>query len=207
MKRVEWSKDHKDCVDAMNACIASAQEHGFSAICPERGIVYFAMKGGDGLEEIFSNMSHEFPVISHLNMDKTDRNWAPFRPFVNSIRDLDSLYDFVRGELSIFVCVDAAYLCERLVMPGWKVSFLDHGDYSFLFVDSDSGANMAISRQFFSRLIYEFMSADWFAEHEKLNIAKVVENAPAAALAGAPLVPMDEMIAMFQAIPKLIERS
>jgi len=56
-----------------------------------------------------------------------------------SIRDLNSLYAFVQGDLSILVCVDMAYLCEQLVMPGWKVSFLDDADLAFLLEDDASG--------------------------------------------------------------------
>jgi len=66
---------------------------------------------------------------------------------------------------------------------------------------------MAITRQFFGRLIYEFMSPRWFVAHERSTVIRVVESAPEAALAGAPVLPMDDMAATFEGIPKLLERS
>jgi hypothetical protein len=207
VKRMAWGEDCRDCATEMNECVDIALERGFCAICPERGVVYFALKGGEGLDEIISNLGMEYPAICHLNMDKTDQNWAPYLPFMNSLRDLDTLYEFVNGNLSIFVCVDVAYLCEQLVMPGWKVSFLDDADLAFLLENDASGAKMAISRQFFGRLIFEFVSPGWFVEHEKSTIMRVVDAVPDATLPGVPLVSMEDMAAMFESMPKVLQRS
>jgi hypothetical protein len=191
----------------MNECVEIALERGYCAICPERGAVYFALKGDEGLDEIISNLGMEYPAICHLNLDKTDQNWAPYLPFIISIRNLDSLYEFVNGNLSIFVCVDMAYLCEQLVMPDWKVSFLDDVDLAFLFENDVSGAKMAISRQFFGRLIFEFLSLGWFVEHEKSTIINVVDSALGATPPGVPQVSMEDMATMFEKIPKVLQRS
>ena len=155
----------------MNACIQAARRDGWNAVCPERGLVYAAVFRGDPVNDLVDNLDMARPMIFLLNIDKRENTWAPYQPFTNSIRDPQDLFDFVVGNLTLIVIVDAAVVCDRLTMPGWRVSLLDQPDYIVLLEEQKSGAKVAISAQFLGRLGYEFMSLDWFIEHEKTSVA------------------------------------
>lgn len=166
VRRVEMTVPFHDCVDAMNACVTNAIKDGHCVLCPERGLTYIAMTDG-AVDETIGALNLQFQVVSHLNMDKTEKTWAPYRSFVNTIYDIDALYEFVTGNLSIFVCVDAAYLCQQIVVPGWTVSVVDDPDIAIIASEKQGRGRMAVSRQMMGRLIYEFVSLEWFAAHER----------------------------------------
>ncbi|NEI26067.1 hypothetical protein GR232_04275 [Rhizobium leguminosarum] len=110
----------------------------------------------------FEELAMVQPAKFILNLDKTDQNWAPYLPFTNSIRDPDAVLDFITYKLTIVVIIELAVLCDRIAMPGWKVSILEHHDLAILFAELEGGARWAVSRQFFGRLGFEFLSVVWF---------------------------------------------
>lgn len=170
VRRVEYGIPHRDCLADLNACIQSARSDGWNVVCPERGLVYAATFRGALPDDLFESLGMTQPVVFLPNGDKMDRAWAPYLPFTNSIRDLQDLYDFVVGKLYLVVIVDAAVVCDRLAVPGWKASLIEHVGSTILMEHAASGAKIAISSQFFGRLGLEFMSLDWFVEHETESV-------------------------------------
>ncbi|MBY2988664.1 hypothetical protein [Rhizobium leguminosarum] len=206
VRRSELAVPVRDHLDVLNDCIRSAKEDGYSLVCPEPGLTYWAIYQPGPLPPL-DELAAEQPVVVILNLDKTDRNWAPYLPFVNSIRDPAAVLDFLTDKLTIVVAIELAVLCDKLTMPGWSVSFLEHHDLAILFEDPQSGARWAVSRQFFGRLAFEFLSVEWFAEHEKAMVTNV--NSDAVAGMGSPVdggVTAD-MTAYLDQIPKIITRS
>jgi hypothetical protein len=203
VRRVEFGVPHRDCIADVNACIQAARRDGWNAVCPERGLVYIADFKGLPIEELFVTLDMKRPGIFMLNGVKNERSWAPYLPFINSIRDLKDLYDFVVGNLSVIVIVDAAVVCDRLVIPGWKASLLDDVNYAILLEHQASGAKIAISSQFVQRLGFEFMSLDWFAAHQHASMTGLWESMRPDEAAASGLA--DDPAKRYDAMPRLYE--
>ncbi len=192
-----------DHLDVLNDCIHSAKSDGYNLVCPEPGLTYWAIYE-PGPVPSFEELAMEQPAMFVLNLDKTDHNWAPYLPFVNSIRDPAALLDFITDKLTIVVVVELGVLCEKIAMPGWTVSVLEHDDLAILFEEIKSGARWAVSRQFFGRLGFEFLSVGWFAKHERAMVVR--SNLDAQSGIGATVDGdfMSEMAAYLDKIPKII---
>jgi hypothetical protein len=208
VRRVEFSTPSRDCLADLNACIQSARCDGWNVVCPERGLVYAAIFGGAVPNDLFECLGMTRPAVFLLNSHKTSRAWAPYLPFTNSIRDLEDLYDFVVGKLSVIVFVDAAVLCDHLAVRSWKSSLIEHADYTILMEHTSSGAKFAISSQFFRRFGLEFMSIDWFMEHDNESIIQkgseiVAGQSPLVDMAqvGAWTAEMDAAPRIYAAVP------
>lgn len=204
VRRVTMSSPFRDCVDTMNVCVENAMKEGHCMLCPERGLTYVAMIDG-AVGETLGALSLKLHLFSHLNTDKTEKTWAPYTSFVNSIRDIDALYAFVKGDLSIFVCLDAAYLCEQIVVPGWAVSMVDDHDIAIVITEKGGQGRVAVSRQMLGRLFHEFASLEWFTGHEKDAISDLIGKLKAQ----VPVV-FDESYANLtdnlDRMPKFVER-
>ena len=203
VNRTAYAVPFRDCVDDINVCIAHARRDGFNVVCPERGLVYVAMFGRQPVEEVFAHLDLRMPVFFQLNLEKSEHNWAPYLPFVNTLRDVENLLDFVVGDLSLWVVIDAAFVCDQLAQSGWKVSWLDSPDHSIL-MEAEDGTVLVISHQFVGRLGLEFMSLDWFVRHEYNMIGRFHEVATrdgGQLNAGA----LSDMTSWLRAIPRLYE--
>lgn len=203
VRRIEYDLPHRDCIEDINLCIQMARQGGYNVVCPERGLQYFAFFGYPPLDEVLGHIQMAKPFVFQLNVDKLEKTWAPYLPFVNSIRDPDDLYDFVVGKLTLMVAVDAAVLCDRLAMPGWRASILDHPDVAILLEEVATGGKIAISSQFLGRLGYEFMSLDWFVEHERTSVIQTWNEMLAGQGAVVDLQAYDDAVRTFEAIPRL----
>jgi len=167
VSRRTMSSEPRDCLADINLCIESAWRSGYNMVCPERGLVYLAVYGELPDEDLFEHLGMRVPIAFLLNSDKNDCNWAPYLPFINSVRDVERLFDFVAGHLSIIVLVDGAQICDDLTQPGYRVSLIEDDVGAVLLEHLDSGARVIISRQFLGRLGFEFLSPRWFVEHER----------------------------------------
>jgi hypothetical protein len=205
VRRTEYQVPHRDCVADLNACIQAARHDGWNVVCPERGLVYAAIFDGDCISEIFENLGMVRPWLLHLNGEKNRKTWTPYLPFVSTIRAPADLYDFVVGNLTLIVFVDLAVLCDRLAMPGWTVSLLDHPDQALLLEEAESGGKIGISAQFVGRLGYEFMSLDWFVEHERTAVMQTWFDMKAGVGAVVDVAAYEQAAATFGAIPRLYE--
>jgi hypothetical protein len=205
VRRVAYAIPHRDCIADMNACIQAARADGWNVVCPERGLIYVAMFGKGPIEKILGHMGMTKPVIFMLNTDKREKTWAPYLPFVNSIRGLGDLYDFVAGNLFLIVIVDAAVMCDRLAMPGWRVSLLDLTDPAILLEEIESGGKIVVSNQFIGRLGYEFMSLDWFVEHEKVQVLDMWGSMRAGQGAVVDIAEYDRAAETYATIPRIYQ--
>lgn len=204
VQRTAITIPYESNIDALNACTSNAVTDGQCVICPEPGVIYAAVTDGDLLDALGS-MPMEFPLMSHINMDKSEKTWAPYLSFINSIRDINQLYAFVTGELSIIVCLDVGVICEKINIPGWNVAFVDDHDIGLVITEQDGSGRLAVSRQMMGRMIYEFMSLKWFTSHEQDSMGRVLQGL----MEGKPISFADEtanLTAMLDAMPKLVEK-
>lgn len=205
VRRVEYAVPYRDCIDDVNACIQAARDDGWNVVCPERGLIYVAMFGETPIDEILGHLGMTKPILFILNTDKCEKTWVPYLPFVNSIRGLDDLYDFVIGELFLIVAIDAATMCDRLAMPGWRVSLLGLSDPVILLEEIESGGKVVVSNQFIGRLGYEFMSLDWFVENEKILILDMWRRMRARQGSVVDIAEYNQVADTYAAIPRVYE--
>ena len=107
----------------MNACIEQSEKAGLGVVSPEPGLFYAAIHKKGSVQQMFDAMKVEKPILFSLNPFKSNRAWSPYRPFTLSIDKRNHLYDFIRGELSLFVVLDLAELYRQSLAQGLEVTF------------------------------------------------------------------------------------
>jgi len=150
-------------IDVINECIREAMNGGHAIRQPEHGLYYFvATEKGPNLEECLKTLKPKNAFWTFfLNEHKANRTWAPYSPFTLSIDDSDHLWNFIRGNLFIYVFVEFDALrkialdegCEATVDP-------DDGEYP-LRIQTPEGGPLCISSNMLARIGLEFMSPGW----------------------------------------------
>jgi len=122
-KRVELDVAPRDNLQALNDCIAHAQRDGQCVIQPELGVTYAAICGKPDYHAILSKLVGRANAVFILNAEKNDHAWAPYMPFVASIRAEEHLLDFIEGRLCLIVLIDAQVLCDTMSSEEWAVRY------------------------------------------------------------------------------------
>ena len=150
-------------VDEINECIAEAVKNGFGVSQPERGLHYLVMtNNGPDLNQALGSLAIKAPWVFFLNRHKSERELAPYMPFTLTIERKDHLWEFIRGNLFIFVLVDLDILGDIAVDKGYKAR-LDLEDEEYpLRLEVLPGEGMAgISAHMLQRIAMEFVSPEW----------------------------------------------
>jgi Holliday junction resolvase len=184
-KRVELDVSPRDNLQALNDCIAHAQRDGQHVVQPEPGVTYAAIYGKPDFDAIFSKLVGKANAVFMLNEDKNDRAWAPYMPFVASIRDEEHLLDFIEGRLFLIVVIDAQVLCDMMSNDEWAVRYRQDHDYVIQCLHRPSKAFVSLSGQF-RRAGYEFASLAWIAEAHRPSLERLKD------FAGDSFDPLDQ---------------
>jgi hypothetical protein len=168
--RVALTAPPRDNIDALNACIGAAKVAGQAIARPEPGVTYAAMYGGSDYEEVFGELGSSPRIAFMLNADKNNHAWAPYTPFLLTIRDQEHLLDFIEGRLFLIVLIDPEPLCQAMADDEWMVRFRDDPDYPIQCVHRPTHTYVAMSKQFLCRAAYEFASLAWIAEAHRPSI-------------------------------------
>lgn len=171
--RVQLTAPERANLDALNTCISRAKSSGQAIEQPEPGVTYVAIYGRPDYEAIFGGVVSNSKLVFMLNGDKNNHAWAPYTPFLLTIRDAEHILDFIEGRLFLIVLIDPQPLCDAMADAEWAVRFKDHPDYSIQCVHRPSHAYLGISNQFVSRAGYEFASLGWIAEAQRPSISKI----------------------------------
>ncbi len=203
IRRKTYDQPYKDHIESFNACIERAHQSGHDIVSPEPGLVYAAYYDDTPFETLLDTLGMAKPAVFLLNLEKAERNWAPYLPFVNSIRDLDRLHEFVVGELILYVVLDLQTLCEQMTMPGWRTAVVDDYDLALVFENPTTGAQFALSRQFIGRIGFELASLEWIASHGRDFVRRTAEEVDQSVL-------IDEtstrsLMEHFRAMPRVVE--
>jgi len=136
---------------------------GYATRQPEPGLKYLVLTAdGPILEEVLETLGLKDAVwIFFLNEHKADRTWAPYFPFILSIYDSAHLWNFIRGNLFIFVFVEMSALCKIALDEGCKATVdLDNEKYA-LWIETPDRGTVAISSHMLTRIGMEFVSPAW----------------------------------------------
>lgn len=171
--RVSLEVPERNYVDQLNACIARAQVEGQCVVKPEPGITYGAIAGKADHDAIFSGL--EAAIVFMLNSDKNEHSWAPYQPFLLSIREEAHVVDFIEGRLFLIVCIEPQILCDLLQRDGWLARYRPDHDYAIQCFHPGSRAYCGLSGQFLARAGYEFASLQWIAEFQQSSNVRMME--------------------------------
>ncbi|MFI0845621.1 hypothetical protein [Mesorhizobium sp. IMUNJ 23232] len=148
----------------LNECIAEARALGHAVRRPESGLTYIVFEECQvPVADVLASSGAKRPWAFMLNQLKSTRSWAPFQPFVLSIKNKQDLWDFISGKLVIMVMVEPDALIEFAAMHG-KKAWVDGTDPAFhLHFDGspDEGGLAVISENLIARIGLEFISPRW----------------------------------------------
>lgn len=161
--RVAHQAEEINYTDALNLCVKVATRSGAALCSPEDGLFYVVISRDDiDIGNIIDKMSLVRPAVFFLNEIKSARAWAPYSPFTLSIRNRDALFNFIWGEIFIYVFYETSKLQHMAEAKGLMMTFFDEeSDYMFEISIPQSGGVMRISKQFFTRMATEFTSPEW----------------------------------------------
>lgn len=150
-------------LDVINECIRDSVNGGHAVRKPEHGLYYLVLTDeGPRLEEVLDTLGLKntvWPIF--LNQHKAARTWAPYFPFVLSIRDCDHLWEFIRGNLFIFVFVELDALCKIAHDEGYKAIFDSDDEEYPLWIEAPNGCRVCVSSHMLKRIGMEFLSPRW----------------------------------------------
>jgi len=120
--RVQVHSEEVAYVDELNAAIELAQHANIACVSPEAGLHYVAVYGGtpEEMGTFVAARMKDFTQAIYLNEFKSRRDWAPYSPFVLSIRKSEHLFDFIREGLGLSSCsttanLTAVFQCEEFL--------------------------------------------------------------------------------------------
>ena len=132
----------------------------------EKGLIYFAATRHDkDLLDKGINLSRKKPILELLNQ-KNILELRGYHPFTLSIRNPEALYKFYDGKLQIIIGVDPSIIAEFFDQEGYNIKFLEK-DYNNLMaispkiISPTKPEGLFVSRHFFGRIFYEFLSLKW----------------------------------------------
>jgi hypothetical protein len=176
VKRIELPLCDVNHSSAMNECIQRSRSTGFAAIAPEDGLIYAALRSREAVEHLASYIQREC-MLTLLNETKNEARWPPYYPFTLSIREPLALCEFISGNVTLAVLLDAQAVIRAFAGRGLHAQFVEH-PASILVVSRlgavrDKDAFSAISTAFFARLFYEFETIGALADMELALIQKM----------------------------------
>lgn len=174
--RQEFHIPERLYVDELNQCITSANETGFCMINPEPGLYYMASYGGRPYApDAFAEEQGRMLWFS-WNDAKNIPEWAPYVPFLLTIRNPQHIFDFVEGRLIINVWVNSDRLAKLMSVNGWEAHFDEQSTYAVQCYHAATQGVMCLSAQFVSRIGYECCSPEWVAETQNAAMTEGLEH-------------------------------
>lgn len=163
LRRRPHTTPERSYLDVINECIRDSVNGGYAVRKPEHGLYYLVLSAkGPRLEEVLDTLGLKNAVWSFfLNKHKANRTWAPYFPFVLSISDCDHLWEFIRGNLFIFVFLELDALCKIAHDEGYKATFNSDNEEYPLWIDAPDGCRFGVSSHMLMRIGMEFLSPQW----------------------------------------------
>lgn len=150
-----------------NNCIAKAKLDGQAIALVEKGVAYLVVRRDGDIGTVIGTLGMTSPEVYDLNSYKNGYGWAPYTPFMLSIRDTEHLLDFIEGRLYIMIFVEPQHLCELMRGDGWEVRYRPDEQHSIQCLHLQTSAFVGLSSQFIARAGFEFMSLASIAEVQK----------------------------------------
>jgi hypothetical protein len=182
MKRESMGFPEVNYIDKLNELIEIAYKRGYCTKEIENGLFYSVItntENDDFIKLILEKVKK--PYVVFINQAKYET--VGYYPFTLSIEEPELLLSFYRGDMLITVCIDMDVMTNELLKHGLKLSIEEDSEgEEFPFVIADSASidlkdiYMRISRHFFGRIAFEFLSLKWFIDEIVYKVSKLKEE-------------------------------
>lgn len=174
--RIEVPGTDETHASAMSDCIGVSRATGFAAISPEPGLTYVCVRS---VEATMALDRYKKPrtIVNILNEAKSEGQWMPYFPFVLSIRRKEDLYDFMNGDVTLMILLEADAVVAAFAARGLAATFVNHPNVTL--VVTRQGAQpgrdplSGVSTPYFARIFYEFGTIASFADTELTHITRL----------------------------------
>ena len=175
LRRVAIHGEEINYVGELNAALEVAARDGVCIVDPEPGVRYIVTStlGKIDIPRFFEGLVK--PIVCTLNEAKNEQAWGCYLPFTLLIEGPELLYAFLKGDLYVMVAFDPSVLIRRYAERGLIIKFLDEPDWAYSIEQSGVPGTSKVSRAFFGRIAFEFISWDWVIEFHLSNVAKYAE--------------------------------
>jgi hypothetical protein len=173
--RVASPNSERTYASEMGSCIQDALQTGCGVRTPEPGLHYIAVAKQSAVKKALRKIDLSSKSVFLLNDFKSQKSWAPYYPFTLSIKDIEHLWAFILGSVTLMVAVDYSVIATALNDAGHK-AVIDVGsaDYPVRFV-LKSGELGAIGQILLNRVGLEFLSPSTMA----LSSAEILQASTA----------------------------
>lgn len=170
IRRVELATPKVNHAAVINQCIELSQETGGIAISPEAGLVYASLTSAS-IDDILTPHLNPRCAVAMLNGAKSDGDWGIYVPFLLSIDSSEAVFEFLNGDITLFVVADMDELVRTYATHGLRAEHTAKGlVVSRLDAQPGKDAFVTTSTDFLSRIFYEFESIDALARMQKSHI-------------------------------------
>lgn len=186
--RSEVTRPDIDYAGSANICIAEGMRNGTSRVSPESGLYYICIRRDATAHQLREIDVPRECLAGMPQAAKSSSTWMPYRPFTLSIRDAETLYAFIVDDITLLVLIHIPTMLSIFAAKGFEAVLVDHEDVVMTVTrvnfDENKDARLAISRGFFARIYYEFLSLEWFVEnaihriHEAENVGDLPKIKP-----------------------------
>jgi hypothetical protein len=177
VRRVELLAPKANHAAAINECIELSKQTGGAAVSPESGLVYACLRTASIDEILMPHLNPSCAVVM-LNSAKAEGEWGIFVPFLLSIDRDEAIFEFLNGEISLFVAADMDELVRTYAAHGLRA---EHSATGLIVsrLDAPSGKNVFVTTSpvFLNRIFYEFESIDALARMQGSHI-ELIEARP-----------------------------
>lgn len=182
-KRVRINIHSKEInyVNELNELIKSSFDLGVGSKIVEDGVIYLVVYTKADKSVLNNYMQvlmakGNFDIMGSIFPDI--KEWSVYYPFTLSIIEPQSIFDFVSGEMTIFVLIESRNLIKQFAEEGYNVK-VDCVNKTIIFLGSTiPGIKPAIKKVnniFFNRIFYEFISPYWLV-NEVLSRERYVQS-------------------------------
>jgi len=177
--RVAFTEPEVNHFAAIARCIGNSKRTGYAFTDPEPGLRYLCVRNAASARDASDALAGPYIVVS-LNEPKMTHSWMPYYPFVLSLREADTAYEFMDGSVSILVGLHVPTMVQLFDQQGMAATLVDHPDYAMT-VQNKGGVwgidpSGAISRHLFVRVFLEFQSLAWFVRRERQQLDHLAEH-------------------------------
>jgi hypothetical protein len=182
LRRVEIGPEEVTRTDEINTCIEAAKDSGFAHRSPEPGLHYVCLRETGNMDD-FNDVIPRDSIVTYLNRSKSNETWMPYYPFTLSIREPQDLYNFMNGDMTLFVAVHVPTMVEGFAARGLFADVSTEDD-DYLLTLSRLGSKpptdpfVKLSKGLFLRIAHEFQSLEWFVKSNTLYFNKTATEGP-----------------------------
>jgi hypothetical protein len=176
VKRVGFENEEINHHALLNSLVKVAMEKGEAFSNIETGLYYYLVKNPkpESIRNIFDGIKN--PTVN-VFMGPSQMPFLGYFPLALILNDPNAYLSFCKGELLFLIIYEPDVIKRKLESLGYAVDFYANEDFYFGFYKSTGQSQndlpLNVSNFFFNRVIFEFLSLDWFISELDILYSKI----------------------------------